>query len=795
MDKVYNPAAVEKHWQQYWRENDVYVFDPGAPGELYSIDTPPPTVSGSLHMGHVFSYTQAEIIARYRRMQGYNVFYPFGFDDNGLPTERLVEKETGMRGRAMPRDEFNALCMKTVKKYHHRYRELWQALGLSVDWNLCYSTITPRVCRISQRSFLELYRKGRVNRRKSPALWCPECGTAIAQAELEEREKETTFNWLVFKVDGHELPVATTRPELLAACVALVIHPGDSRFAKLEGKRAEVPLYGRQVPVIADTAVDPAKGSGAVMVCTFGDQQDVIWWQKYNLPLLQVITADGRISRDIKIAGGMEIPAARDAVLQQLARRKLLRNRQPLTHRVSVHERCGRPVEYLAVPQWFIKIMDRKPQLLEAGERIRWYPLQMGQRYRDWVNNLQWDWCISRQRFFGVPFPVWYCRDCGAVLTAPEEELPVNPLSRKPGFNCRCGSGSFDPDSDVMDTWATSSLTPLINARWGEEGDFTGSMLPMSMRTQAHEIIRTWAFYTIAMTLFHRGEIPWRHIMICGFVTAKPGEKISKSKGNTAETPGELIEKYSADAVRYWAAGSRLGSDIAFTPWDLLAGRRLAVKLWNAGRFSLSHLKDYRWRDGDVTEPLDGWMLARLGAVQSEVRRCLDQYQVGTARECLERFFWHDFCDNWLEVVKDRLYNPDRRGRQEKRSAQGALWLILTELLKIYGPYLPHITEEIFMRGLNHNGEVSLHRLCWSDLSGYFSDFPGEVLWQILGEVRKFKTSGGLSLAEPLSALTVTVPEALMGKLAGAEDDLKAASKAAQISFKAGDSIISEVSL
>lgn len=386
MDKKYNPAASEKRWQKFWREEGLFKFDPQAPGELFSIDTPPPTVSGALHIGHVFSYTQAEIIARYRRMQGYNVFYPFGFDDNGLPTERLVEREWGVKGSEMPREEFGALCMRTVEKYHRQFRELWQALGFSVDWSLCYSTVSPRVQRMAQLSFLDLYRKGRVNRRESPALWCPECRTAIAQADLEDREKETTFNWLLFTCDGDEIPVATTRPEMLAACVALAINPIDARYANLAGRRASVPLYGRQVPVIADTAVD--LGSGAVMVCTFGDQQDLLWWRQHNLPLLQVITPQGRIAADVAVAGGLEIEAARKAVVEELAARGLLRGQEPLTHRVSVHERCGRPVEYLPLRQWFINIMDSKERLLEAGEQIRWYPRHMSRRYRDWVNNL-----------------------------------------------------------------------------------------------------------------------------------------------------------------------------------------------------------------------------------------------------------------------------------------------------------------------------------------------------------------------------------------------------------------------
>lgn len=787
LEKKYD-STRENHWQEYWRDQEIFRFDPNAPGELFSIDTPPPTLSGALHIGHVFSYTQAEIIARYRRMQGYNVFYPFGFDDNGLPTERLVEKERGIKGSELSREEYNRICMETVAKYHQEFKDLWQSLGFSIDWNLAYSTISPGVQRISQRSFLDLYRKGLVYRKESPALWCPSCQTSIAQAELESREKETTFNYLKFAVDNSNLVIATTRPELLAACVAVMVHPQDPRSRHYVGRQAIVPLYEFPVPIIADEAVDQIKGTGAVMVCTFGDQQDVKWWRQHNLPLKQIIRSDGRIEEEVGFIGGMSINRAREKIIRELLERELIEKQERVEHSVAVHERCGRPIEFFTSWQWFISVLSKREELLAAGEQVTWYPDYMKQRFRDWVENLQWDWCISRQRFFGVPFPVWYCRDCGAVVLAREENLPVNPLSATPP-RCACGSIDLVAESDVMDTWATSSLTPQINSKWGEAGDMGDKMLPMSMRTQAHEIIRTWAFYTIAKSLFHRDEIPWKEIMICGFVLARKGEKISKSKGNAADTPQGLVAQHSADVLRYWAASARLGSDIAFSERELAAGKRLTVKLWNASRFTLLHLEDYQWAPGQIVLALDQWMLGRLAEVQRAVAGQLDNYEVGLARETLERFFWNDFCDNYLELVKDRLYNPERRGKNQRVSAQSVLSQVLTELLKMFAVFLPHITEEIYLKGLNP-GAKTLHLTRWGEYEQLpQSDFPGQDLFQVLSEIRKAKSTRGLSLVTPVARLTMAGPDSLVDELIQAREDLLAAAKASRLEIVSGNQL------
>lgn len=545
MQKKFDFRQVEKEMQEFWKNNSVYSFDPDSPDEIFSIDTPPPTVSGSLHIGHIFSYAQAEMIARYKRMQGYNVFYPFGFDDNGLPTERLVEKEEGIVAKDLPRSEFIKKCIKTTEKYEKEFKDLWKSLGFSVDWSLQYETINPMVQRISQKSFIRLYKDGKAYMKESPVLWCTECQTSIAQAELDTVDKETTFNYLKFKSswpDGEDLIVATTRPELLYGCVCLFVNPEDARYKQYIGKNASVPLYNYEIPILADSKVDIEKGTGVVMCATFGDSTDVEWYLEHKLPYRKSILADGKIDGTVPFIGGLDVIEARKQIIKLLSEKDLITAADSITHTVAVHERCGKEIEIIPSKQWYIDSLSHKDLFLKAADEINWYPEHMKNRYVSWVENLKWDWCISRQRYFGVPFPIWYCKNCGEVMVAREEMLPVNPLETRPKEPCSCGCREFFPESSVLDTWATSSVTPQINARWGEEGDISSRLLPMSMRTQAHEIIRTWAFYTIVKSIYHTGKIPWKDIMVCGFVLAKKGEKFSKSKGNAALSPQALIE-------------------------------------------------------------------------------------------------------------------------------------------------------------------------------------------------------------------------------------------------------------
>ena len=587
MEKYYDFARIEPQMQAFWKEEGIYKFDPSRKGPIYSIDTPPPTVSGSLHIGHLFSFTQAEIIARYHRMQGENVFYPFGFDDNGLPTERLVERETGIRAAELPRSAFIEKCSETAEKYEAQFRAFWESLGFSVDWDTQYRTVSPEVQKISQSLFLELVRDGRAYMKESPVLWCTECRTSIAQAELETMETETTFNYLPFVCGGETLEVATTRPELLFGCVCLFVHPDDARYRDFVGKTARVPLYDFDIPILTDDKVAPDKGTGVVMCATFGDSTDAAWYAEHHLPYRRVILPDGKLAPEVPYIGGLRVKAARAEILRRLQENGLLLRAEQLSHTVAVHERCGHPVEILPSRQWYIDILREKARFLRAADEIRWYPPQMKSRYTAWVENLKWDWCISRQRYFGVPFPVWYCADCGKPVFAAPEQLPLNPIETPYTGKCDCGCTAFVPETAVFDTWATSSITPQINERLGL------NLVPMSMRTHAHEIIRTWTFYTIVRSLYHTGKLPWRDLMICGFVLAKPGEKMSKSKGNALD-PERLIAQHSADVLRYWTAGAHLGTDTFFSPAELDTPKRFVTKLWNAAKFVFARLEGLR---------------------------------------------------------------------------------------------------------------------------------------------------------------------------------------------------------
>jgi valyl-tRNA synthetase len=788
LSKKYNPIEAEKKWQEHWKNIDIYKYNPNSDRATFSIDTPPPTISGSLHIGHIFSYTQAEMIARFQRMQGKNVFYPFGFDDNGLPTERLVEKEQGIRAVDMPRSEFISSCLSTTKKYEEEFRNLWLSMGFSVDWNLQYETINPRVQKISQEAFLDMARTGKAYIKESPVLWCTTCQTSIAQAELESTDTETTFNYIPFMVEGHELIVATTRPELLYGCVCLFVNPEDEKYSKYIGKTALVPLYNYEIPILSDEKVSLDKGTGVVMCATFGDTTDVEWYEKHKLPYRKVIEPNGNISDNVPLIGGLKVIKARAIIIEHLKENNLLRKSEAITHTVSIHERCGKQIEIIPSKQWYIDILSEKDTYLKAADEINWYPASMKNRYITWVENLKWDWCISRQRYFGIPFPLWYCSKCGKTIFPKDEELPLNPMETKPSQTCSCGSNEFTPETAVLDTWATSSLTPLINSGWGSENDITDKLLPMGMRTQAHEIIRTWAFYTIVRSLFHSGSIPWKDIMICGFVLAKKGEKISKSKNNAVSSPKELIEKYSADALRYWAAGARLGTDTMFSEDELKASNRFLTKLWNAAKFCIMQLEGYNGEKPEELLPIDQWIIEKLNMVERLAIINLDQYEIGLAKHDIDEFFWSDFCDNYLEIVKDRLYKPEIHGEAEKLSGQYTLYTVLLELLKLYAIYVPHITEEIYQSYFKNLEETSsIHIIQWNRNPNSENEAIlsfGENIKALISEVRKYKSERNLSLKDPIASVAINIPKEQYHYLQKTLKDIKACTWAEEIIIK-----------
>ena len=776
LDKKYNIQEKEQKWMEYWDENKIYEFIPDQ-REIYSIDTPPPTVNGKIHIGHIFSYSQAEMIARYKRIRGYNVFYPFGFDDNGLPSERLVEKEQGKKAHEIGREAFSKLCYETTNKYEEDFKKLFKRAGFSAELNKAYKTVSDSSSKISQLSFLDLVEKGHCYHKESPALWCNECLTSIAQAELETKTIKTTFNYIKFKTkeDNEEFIIATTRPELLPAIVSVFVNPKDENNNHLIGKTAIIPLINVEVPILGDDKVDETKGTGIVMCCTFGDQTDIEWCKKYNLPLKNIFTNDGKIIETIPKYGKLPIKEARKEIIQDLIEQNYLIKSEDLEHEVQVHERCGKEVEYSVMKQWFIDIMNHKQDFLKIGEEISWYPKHMKSRYDEWVENIMWDWCISRQRYFGVAFPVWYCKDCGKVILADKKDLPVNPLVDKPNIdkcpNCNCSE--FIPETDIMDTWQTSSITPLINMKYGEKDNYEDILKTMSLRCNAHDIIRTWDFYSIVKGYYGFKQKPWENIMISGFVMANKGEKISKSKNNSKMEPFDLLNEYGADIVRYWAGSGKLGTDIIFSEETFLRGKKLLNKIWNVSKFIEMHLSDYEDKDFNDYEYIDKWIIAKYQEMEKQFIKYLDNYEIGLGLNILEKFFW-EFCDNYIEIVKHRLYRPEEFGEIPRYSGQKTVYTLLYKLLQNFSIYFPYITEEIYQE--LYRQEKSIHITTIKTLNYNFNDELkyGDMICDIIGNIRGQKSINNLSLKTEVSKLSISAETKLIDAINSSIKDFKA---------------------
>ncbi len=793
LPKRYDPKTAEPKWQQFWEDKGLFRFDRFPDRPIYSIDTPPPTVSGRIHIGHVFSYVQTEVIARFWRMKGFNVYYPFGYDDNGLPSERLVEKEKGVRATDVGREKFVQMCLELTKEYEGEFSEFWKSVGLSVDWSQDYSTIDPKSQRISQRSFIDLYRKGRAYMREAPTLWCPECHTAIAQAEIEDAERDSVFYDVAFRLGDRELVISTTRPELIPACVAMFAHPDDERYAELIGKKATVPIFGHEVPILADEKADPEKGTGLVMCCTFGDTTDIAWWQEHGLETRIAIDDRGHMNELAVGYEGLYLKKARKKIVHDLEHAGLMVSQRPISHAVNTHERCGTEIEFSVAHQWFIRVLDIKDEIIAAGAKVTWCPDYMEVRFRNWVENLKWDWCISRQRYYGVPFPVWMCSSCGEVILAEESQLPVDPTVTGPLVDAcpKCGSGEFEPERDIMDTWMTSSCTPFLNVRWREDDSRLDRFVKsenrteyvMDMRPQAHDIIRTWAFYTIVKSVLNEEKIPWRTAMISGHVLHPDRAKISKSKGGGSHSPSAIIEERSADATRYWACSSRLGTDTVFS-YDLFdAGKRFVVKLWNASKFAIMRLEDF---DADAPRDLgapDRWLLARLADTVDRATRGFDVGDYNGAVEAVERFFWHDLCDNFIEIAKKRLYGDDGYDDRARRGAQFALYHALLGVLKMVAPVMPHITEEIHsLFFAEMEGVESIHISLWPECPEEWHDKAalesGELALAVIEGMRKVKSTNKVSVATPVGRLKIAASQELWGKIEPLTGELRDVSNA-----------------
>ncbi|MBU2639712.1 MAG: valine--tRNA ligase [Nanoarchaeota archaeon] len=749
LPKHYNPKETEEKIQKFWEKNKVYKFNPKSKNKIYSIDTPPPTVSGKMHLGHACSYTQQDMIVRYKRMQGLNVFYPFGTDDNGLPTERLIEKEKNVKANKMPRPEFIKLCLKTLKEeLRPKYLVDWKSIGMSCDWDLSYTTINEHCQKISQESFIDLYDLKREYRKRTPFMWCPECQTAIAQVELEDKTTNSEFVYMKFDTNiGAQLIIATTRPELMPACVAVHVHPDDKRYKKFIGAKATIPFFNREVKIYANKDVDQEFGSGVVYHCTFGGMEDAEWISKFKIKTIEILNKDGTLNEKAGKYGGLSTKEARKAIIEDLKTAGRVEKIEPITHVVNTHERCGAEIEILMTDQWFIHYLDLKKQFLTFGKKLNWYPAHMRNRYDNWVKGLKYDWCISRQRFFGIPFPVWYCSKCKEIIIADKKQLPVDPLKDSPLKSCpKCGSKSFEPESDVLDTWATSSLTPQIVASLHPK--LYDKIYPMSLRPQAHDIISFWLFNTVVKSYLHNKKNPWKDVVISGWVLDPHGKKMSKSKGNVIE-PQEMIQKYSADALRFWAASSKLGEDIPFQEKELVSGQKTMTKLFNAYKFALMHLNNYKPKKIKL-QPFDTWQLSKLNNLIKTCTEAFENYEYFKTKSETENFFWHTFCDNYLEIIKNRLYNGNK---QEKASAQFVLYTSLLTILKLFAPVMPHITEELYQLYFKkHEKTKSIHLSSWPKIDKVDTKLEkvGDELIEIISKVRQFKTSHHKPLKEEI---------------------------------------------
>jgi len=771
LPKHYKPEESEIKWQNFWEEEKINSFDPEElEKEIFSIDTPPPTVSGKMHMGHAFGNSQQDFIARYKRMKGFNVLQPFGTDDNGLPTQLLIQKTKNVKAQLMDRADFRKLCHDTLnEELKPKYLQDWKRLGISCDFDVSYSTIDPHVQKISQKSFLDLHKAGRQYRAEAAAMHCPKCQTAISQVECEDVELESYFNDIIFKVkheDGtsEDLTIATTRPELLPACVSIFYHPEDKRYQKLKGKLAKVPLFDFEVPIMEDEKADPEKGTGLVMCCTFGDSTDVEWQKIHNLPIKEAFGKDGKMTNLAGKYEGMKIDEARKEIIEDLKTQDLLTNQTKIRHPVNVHERCGTAIEFVHSKQWFVKYLDLRDDMLEWGNQLNWFPEHMKNRYDNWVKGLGWDWCISRQIPFGIPFPVWYCKECDETILAKEEDLPVDPTSDKAPIDAcpKCGCSEFIPETDIINTWATSSLTPTIVKELFKDKPIYNKLKnkSMNLRPQGHDIITFWLFNTVVKSQLHEGILPWDDCFINGWMLDSKGKKMAKSKGNVIE-PQVMIEKYSADALRYMAGGCKLGDDLAFPEKEVVSGQKTITKLWNASKFALMHLEDYDMSvQHENLRVIDRWALSKLNKLIKSSTEAFDKYQFHRTRLDLDNFFWNSFCDLYLEIAKDRFYNPDVWGEDQRKGGQQTLYTLLLDQLKMFAPFIPFITEEIYHLYFNDKEDAkSIHISSWPECDESFinedAEKIGDVLIKIVQEVRKAKTEAQLSMKAPIKILKV----------------------------------------
>ncbi len=734
--------SMEDKWKDYWLKNNIFKFKNNENKKIFTIDTPPPTVSGKMHVGHAYSYPQQDFIARYKRMKGYNIFYPWGFDDNGLPTERFVEKERNVTIDNTDLATYIKICREVSKESEKDLYKAWYDTGLSADFTDYIDTSSDFSIKLSQELFLDLVNKKRAYRSEAPYITCPTCRTAISQIEM----KDAIINTDLVYINFNGIDIATTRPEMLGSCVALFVNPDDDRYKNLINKTVKIPLYDYEVKIMADDSIDKNFGTGAEMLCTFGDQNDLELWRKYKLDS-RIILKNNRINDD-KFIINLSVKDARKKIIDKLKENNYVIKIEKIKHNVNTHERCGTPIEIGISKQWYIKDLDIKNELINFGDKIEWIPDYMKTRYTNWVNGLKWDWCISRQRYFGVPFPVWYCNKCGSIIPANDDELPVDPrLDKKHRICSKCGSDDLLPETDVMDTWATSSISPTLYLK---HKNF--DVKTMDVRFQGHDIITSWAFTTILRSYLHYNEIPWEKIAISGNVYDPFGQKMSKSKGNIVEPKG-IINTYGADALRFWASTTLPGENIKLREQDLIRGKKTVIKLYNSFNLLKILYNNEKPEKTDIKFAINKWILTKMEKTVKDVTSYMDKYEIMKARNTLDKFFWDTYCDNYLEIIKNEMQKSDRRKETIYTSLN-----VMENILKMYSPVMPFITEELYHEIYNDfNGSISFEKYPEYDNNLVFEEETDiDYIINIIDKIRNIKSNMKVSMAQPLENLTVS---------------------------------------
>jgi valyl-tRNA synthetase len=764
LPKEFDPIKIELEWQKKWEEMGIYRFDwKDEKRPIFSIDTPPPYPSGEFHMGNVLNWTYFDIVARYKRMRGYNVYFPQGWDCHGLGIEVQAEKENNIRKREVPPDKFRKLCEQLVEKYIAMMKEGVIRLGCSVDWTTEYRTMNPDYWRRTQLSFIMLYKKGFMYQGTHPVNWCPRCETAIADAEVDYEEREGTLHYIRFPLENSEehLLIATTRPEFILACVAVAINPADERFKNFIGRKIVVPIVNRTVGIIPDEEVDPSFGTGVVMICTYGDKEDVKTVIKHKLPVIMILTENGKINENGGKYAGLTIGEARDAIVKDLKAAGLLEKTEKIRQEIGVCDRCESPVEILERKQWFMKTRILTDDVVNRTNEVTWYPDYMKFRLIDWAHSLDWDWVISRQRVFGTPIPIWYCKKCGEVILAEENWVPIDPKLEKPKIpSCpKCGSKEFIPERDVFDTWMDSSISCAVHAGWPDAANWR-RLFPADLHPSGIDIIRTWAYYLMVRHIALFDEKPYKSCLINGMVLGSDGRKMSKSLKNYVAAP-EVVDKYGTDAARQWAAaGGATGSDIPFRWPDVEYGRRFLTKLWNAARFVSMQLEDCKFSGKYDLQLLDKWILSKAEKLTQKVTDALEKCQFNIALEEIRGFAWHIFCDQYIEAVKDRLYKPQVYGEEKTRAAQFTLYTVLYRVIQLLAPVTPHITEEIYQTMyVDDIGKKSLQLTLWPKLNveriDEDAEKKGDLVMSLIMEIRREKAEMHKPLNTPIKRVKI----------------------------------------